>query len=439
MADGCPTCDRLALTMMHLLRHRAFRLLLGARLLGQSGDGLLQGGLVGYSLFSPEKQATASGIATGFALLLLPYSLIGPFVGVLIDRVPRRRVIVLGNVMRAGFSVAIMLCVWHNASYALLLPLVLAALACNRMVLTAHAAAIACTVNSHERVTANSLAPTIGSGASAIATVLAPALAKLWGDNAAATSKVIVIAGAMWLLASVVISRIGPQVLGPHRGAAPEARNKSAQEIFQGFRVLRDIGSARRAIAIIAVHRMLFGFTLLLTIVHAREHLTQSSRVSAITTVAIVGGLAAGGTFIGAIFAPRLIRGIGPIRGGGLGLGLAGLAIPLGWWFGMNYATIAMYIAAPIIGISYATIRVSSDTVVQSVIADALRGRVFSVYDIVLNVCLVTGVTIAAATVHTRTWALLGAAVLVTAVAVFYGRSARRLSVSERAALALAD
>ncbi len=457
-------------SLRHLLRHRSFRLLLTARLLGQSGDGLLQGALVGYSLFSPEKQATAAGIAAAFALLLLPYSVLGPFVGVLIDRIPRRRVIATGNVTRAFVVVGIGVCVLRDAPYALLIPLVLLALAVNRMVLTSHAASIACTVTAQERIGANSLAPTLGSGASAVATVVSPGLVKILGDDAAATAVTIVFVAAVWVAASAVISRVGRDVLGPHHstnaaageinwlddrangGATPSDNSASLKaagddvepplhplrDITTGLRTLMTHRSAARAIGIIAVHRALFGFTLLVTIMHARSELVTQpgARLEALAGVAAVGALAAVGTLIGAALAPRVVRAWGPIRTGGLGLGIAGIIIPMGWWYGMAHELAVMYAAAPMIGISYAAIRVSSDTIVQSVIADDTRGRVFSVYDILMNVSMVSGISIAAWFLDSRNVALFVAAGIVVLLAAVYARSSRRLTAHESAAIA---
>ncbi|NDB17971.1 MAG: MFS transporter [Actinobacteria bacterium] len=457
-------------SLRHLLRHRSFRLLLTARLLGQTGDGLLQGALVGYSLFSPEKQATAAGIAAAFALLLLPYSVLGPFVGVLIDRIPRRRVIATGNAARAVFAVAIGVSVLRDAPYAVLIPLVLLALAANRMVLTSHAAAIACTVTAQERVGANSLAPTVGSGASAVATVVSPGLVKLLGDDAAATAVTIVFVAAVWISASAVISRVGRDVLGPHHGSDadalevnraddsarpaaelseqpvqaraadsdPEPPLHPLRDITTGLRTLMAYRSAARAIGIIAVHRALFGFTLLLTIMHARSELETrpGSRLEALAGVAAVGALAAVGTLIGAALAPRVVRAWGPIPTGGLGLAVAGIIIPIGWWYGMAHQLAVMYAAAPMIGISYAAIRVSSDTIVQSVIADDTRGRVFSVYDILMNVSMVTGISIGALALDSRNVALFAAAAFVALLAGAYARSSRLLNTHEAAAIA---
>ena len=70
-----------------------YRKLLAIRLTGQAGDGMLQSALATFVLFSPERQASASAIAAAFAILALPYSLIGPFTGVFLDRWHRQRVL----------------------------------------------------------------------------------------------------------------------------------------------------------------------------------------------------------------------------------------------------------------------------------------------------------------------------------------------------------
>ena len=70
-------------------------------MLSSFGDGAAQGALAVLVLFSPERQTQPAGIAAGFALLLLPYSVIGPFAGALLDRWSRRRVIMSASMIRA--------------------------------------------------------------------------------------------------------------------------------------------------------------------------------------------------------------------------------------------------------------------------------------------------------------------------------------------------
>ena len=88
--------------------------------------------------------------------------------------------------------------------------------------------------------------------------------------------------------------------------------------------------------------------------------------------------------------------------------------------------------------LTYAAIRVGSDTVVQSVIADRIRGRVFSVYDIVMNTSLVVGLCAAASSLPQQSLGLLVCGLLITAAAAHYARSERRLTDAERLAISAA-
>src|SRR5438093_6980639 len=78
-----------------------FRRLFAARIASQLGDGLFQAVIVASVVFSPEKQSTTVGFARATAVLIVPYSVLGPFAGVFIDRWRRRRILVLTPVVRA--------------------------------------------------------------------------------------------------------------------------------------------------------------------------------------------------------------------------------------------------------------------------------------------------------------------------------------------------
>src|SRR5699024_9272271 len=59
--------------------HRDFRKLFAVRLVSQCGDGMFQAGLATLFFFSPESMATAGAVAAAFAVLLLPFTVVGPF------------------------------------------------------------------------------------------------------------------------------------------------------------------------------------------------------------------------------------------------------------------------------------------------------------------------------------------------------------------------
>src|SRR2546430_13935742 len=90
-----------------VLSRRDFRHLLGLRLATQLGDGFFQAVLVGSVVFSPTKQSTTVGFAKALAILVIPYSTIGPFAGVFIDRWPRKRILVATPLVRAALALLV--------------------------------------------------------------------------------------------------------------------------------------------------------------------------------------------------------------------------------------------------------------------------------------------------------------------------------------------
>src|SRR5918992_4675124 len=83
-----------------MLRERDFRVLIGGQVLGQAADGFAQATLAKVLILDPLSQGTPSRIFALFALTLVPYSLIGPYVGVFVDRWPRRTLMQWANLIR---------------------------------------------------------------------------------------------------------------------------------------------------------------------------------------------------------------------------------------------------------------------------------------------------------------------------------------------------
>ena len=78
------------------LRSPDFRRLLIMRIVSTIGDGLFQASLITSLVFSPDEQTTTKGFALASLVIGLPFSVIGPFAGVFIDRWSRRRILIVG-------------------------------------------------------------------------------------------------------------------------------------------------------------------------------------------------------------------------------------------------------------------------------------------------------------------------------------------------------
>ena len=193
------------------------RWLLITRVLGQTGDGLLQTALATFVLFSPQREANPTRITIVFALLLVPYSLIGPFVGVLIDKWSRRKILMRANLIRVVAMLLIALTVSGHSTSLVLTLLVLSSLGINRFILATQAASLPHVVKADLLVTANALFPPIGTIGSSLAVGLGLGVQHLAGNSDGTNAGLIVLSSCAVLMASYCVSRIMPaDVLGPH-------------------------------------------------------------------------------------------------------------------------------------------------------------------------------------------------------------------------------
>ncbi|MEY3904971.1 MAG: hypothetical protein RIT08_887, partial [Actinomycetota bacterium] len=137
--------------------------ILTVRWSGQLTDGLFQSALASFVLFSPERAPNAVSAALAFAVVLLPYSLIGPYVGTFLDRFSRQRIIRNCNYLR-GANLLIIAWLINNSSTGLILTLfVLFAFGVNRLILSGLSAGLPLLVKKEELIAANALAVTGGT------------------------------------------------------------------------------------------------------------------------------------------------------------------------------------------------------------------------------------------------------------------------------------
>ncbi len=162
-------------SIRHLLRRPDFRRLLGTRLLAQFGDGVFQAALAGTVLFNPQRAAEPLDIAAGFAVLLLPYSLVGPFAGVWLDRWSRRQVLLRATVVRAGLVAVVAVLILGGVEGTAFYAAGLAVFSVNRFVLAALSAGLPHTTDEPSLVPANALSTTAGG----VSTVVGGAAALL--------------------------------------------------------------------------------------------------------------------------------------------------------------------------------------------------------------------------------------------------------------------
>src|SRR4051795_2030127 len=180
MREQAPT------TVRNLLYRADFRRLLATRLLSQFGDGVFQAAVAGTVLFNPQRAADPIAVAAGFAVLLLPYSLVGPFAGVWLDRWSRRSILLRANVVRAVLVVAVAALVAAGVGGGPFYLAGLAVFSVNRFVLAALSAALPHTVEGGVLVSANALSTTSGAVVTVIGGGAGLGLLQLTGTGDAA-------------------------------------------------------------------------------------------------------------------------------------------------------------------------------------------------------------------------------------------------------------
>lgn len=137
--------------------------LLRVRWMGQLTDGAFQSALASFVLFSPERQPDAVKAALAFTVVLLPYSLVGPYAGIFLDRFSRKRVVQIANLIRAFDLLVIALLILRGSTGLLLTFFVLIAFGVNRLILAGLSAGLPLLVNKEVLISANALAVTGGT------------------------------------------------------------------------------------------------------------------------------------------------------------------------------------------------------------------------------------------------------------------------------------
>src|SRR5580693_4446907 len=170
---GRPSRSSFVGDLRAVLGERDFRKLFAARLVSQTGDGVFNAGLAAYVFFSAQSFPDPGAAAVAFAVLYLPYSLVGPFAGVFIDRWSRRQILVWSALTRFAF-VAVTAAFVATGTFGL--PLYIGALlvlGVNRFFLSSLSAALPHVVADDKLVMANAVSPTLGGLMASVGGVVA--------------------------------------------------------------------------------------------------------------------------------------------------------------------------------------------------------------------------------------------------------------------------
>ena len=380
---------------LKLVLHPRLRKLLAVRWSGQLTDGIFQSALASFVLFSPERQASAMAAAIGFAIVLTPYSVVGPFVGTILDRIARQRAIFVANALRSVDLILIAILIFSGSTGVFLTLLILVAFGVNRLLLAGLSAGLPLMIDRPSLLKANALAVTGGSLAVVIGGGIGIAIRRTIDSLANANHSdgiLILIAVLGYLAATLFTSYIGRTELGPlpHENREPNG----VSELLAAFKFLRGHHDAVRGIIATSIQRGgLTSLTIIGLLLERNTFNDPANTEAGLAGVSRAIACAGVGLVIGALVAPLGVEKVGRHNWMRLMMFLSAVTPVL---VGVVHTPWSLYNSAFFVAAAGQSMKVTNDALVQSKITDDFRGRTFALYDMTVNIAIVSSALLAA-------------------------------------------
>ena len=371
-----------------LLERRDFALLMGAQFAAQAGDGIVQAALAKLIAFGNQEGFDLEGARSPEELLrialylFVPYTVISPFLGVVIDRWDRRKLLMGANGLRAIVLLLIALVGTGSVPDAVLFLAFLLTLASTRVVLATKAAAIPATLDGQNLTEANAISQLGGAmfqlGGAAVAFVAAGFLA---------TGPIVIAGCLVYALGALIAAGIKKVGEVRERGSLAQAVARVVRDIGEGVAEVSRTPKAGAAITTYFWIRLLWSFSIVGISFIARELLANDD----LQVLVITGGAGAAGAVLGFLLANRTRE--RARTGGQMALAastLAGLSVAV---LGGIETKPTLALLTFFLGLGFFLGKISLDAMVQESLGDDFRGRAFSLYDIAYNLAWVVAAT----------------------------------------------
>ncbi|GII63332.1 MFS transporter [Sphaerisporangium krabiense] len=379
-----------------VLRGRDFRRLFATRLVSQFSDGVFQFAVAGYAFFTPEKQTTAAEAAVAMAVLFLPYSILGPFAGVFIDRWSRRQILVIAPIVRGTLLGVAAVLVAAKAPDWCFYTAALAVLGVNRFFLSALSASLPHVVDSERLLVANAVTPTSGTVVTFIGAGAGYLLRLAFGAGQGGTALLLVSSGLIFGMSAFIAATMARSLLGPSFDPSlPQAREALRNVItglVDGVRHIVHMRAPAAALGSMAAHRFFYGMTFVMTVMLYRFYFTTDAEagLSHLTGVLATSGI---GFFMAAVITPWATERFRPESWIPIMLATAGV---LGLVLCLPFRQLGFLVAGFVLGVAGQSVKICTDTIVQRDVEDAYLGRVFAIYDMLFNGVFVIAAGVAA-------------------------------------------
>ncbi|WP_329103605.1 MFS transporter [Micromonospora sp. NBC_01699] len=342
---------------MRLLRDRNTLLFVGVSLVaGFAGTAMS----LAAGLWAMDLTGSASLAAIAGACVFLP-SLAGPLLGALVDRLPRRPLLVWTSLILAGLL--LLLLVVRSADQLWLLYAVMLGYGVSYVLLDAGEAAVLPTALPDERLgELNGLRMTAQEGTKLVAPLVGAALFTRVGGPAVAVLTATLLAVAAALYAAVRTTNAPPG-----RAAPSTVKTRTKRSFLSGLDFLRSHRPLRAAVLVAAVSMLMAGLGTAVQYAVVDDGLHQP--VAFLGVLASVQGV---GSIAGGLLAGQFLNRYGelPLAGWGALLLTAGTALRCLPW------TPAVLVSALLIGVGLPWTVIAAMTAVQRQTPHALLGRV---------------------------------------------------------------
>ncbi|WP_327088598.1 MFS transporter [Nonomuraea sp. NBC_01738] len=366
-----------------VLQGRDFRRLFGTRLVSQFSDGIFQFSVLGFAFFNPDKHTSAVDVALGFAVLFLPYSLLGPFVGVFIDRWSRRQILVIAPIVRGSLLLLTAAVLVSGLPEGVFYGLALCVLGVNRFFMAALSAALPHVVPHDRLMAANAVTPTSGTVITFGGVAVGYLMREVFHSHIAV---MMIVSGAVFGLSSLVARTMSRDLLGPDadagRPSTREAIRGVVAGLVDGVRHLMSHRAAAATVGAMALHRFMFGMATALGIILYRYYFTGGDATTALQGMGLVVATSGVGFALAVVVTPLATERFTIERWVPWMLATAGVATAL---LVAPFQEWGLPVAGFVLGIAGQSVKICADTTVQRDVEDVYLGRAFSIYDMLFN------------------------------------------------------
>lgn len=376
--------------------HPGLARLATVRWASQFGDGMFQAAISGAILFNPDRHTDPIAIAAGFAVLLVPYSLVGPFAGAILDRWDRRAVLIVANTARLALILATAAALILGQSTAIPLVLALISIGISRFMLSGLGASLPHVVEQSWLVGTNAALATSAAVFAGLGAGVSIGLISVIGEGDVGSGAAVGISAAASLVAAVGLVGFRTGFLGPDDARLHPtgfaAIGAVAAGLFNGARAVWSSPGVTTTLVGLGVHRLVFGANTLIMVLSLNER-TGGGAPGGFIGFGVAIGFAAAGMFFAAVFTPLIIPRLGRTRT---------VVVFLCFAFVVQLILVGPVSPVPILGGAFLlgfagqTIKLTGDAAMQIEVDDAHRGQVFGLQDTVFNIFFVIAAAMAA-------------------------------------------